>query len=77
MEVRSFFKLLNRSSWHFRYKTFYTKVQNLKFVWCEAEIPWKFVKKFHSLVRNIYGDIICGSQVFFQAPKQVIVEFAL
>ena len=55
-----FFKLLNRSSWHFRYKIVSTKVQNLKFIWYEAEILRKVIKKFQNLVRNIFEDMICG-----------------
>ena len=57
---------INRSSWNFHYKFFSTKVQNLKFIWCEAEILRKFVKKFQSLVCNICGDMICGRQCFFK-----------
>ena len=60
VEVRYFFRLLNRSSWNLRYKFFSTKVQNLKFIWCEAEILRKFIKNFQSLVHNIFGDMICG-----------------
>ena len=77
MEVRSFFRLLNRSSWHLRYKKISTKVQNLKFIWCEAKILRKFVKKFQSLVRNIFLKYDLWKVVLFQAPefhlKEVIV----
>ena len=48
MEVRYFFRLLNRSSWDLHYKSFSTKVQNLKFVWCKAEILKKVLKNFRA-----------------------------
>ena len=60
VEVRSFFRLLKRSSWNLHYKFFSNEVQNLKFLWCEVEILKKFFKKFQSLVRNIFWDRICG-----------------
>ena len=60
VEVRSFFKLLNRSSWNLHYNFFSTNFQKLKFLGCEAETPRKLFKKFQSLVRNIFGDMICG-----------------
>ena len=60
VEVRYFLMLLNRSSWNLRYNFFSTKVQNLKFIWCKAEILRKCAKKFQILVRNIFGDMICG-----------------
>ena len=53
------------------------KIQKLKFLEREAEILRNIIAKLQSLVRNIFGDMICGSWFFFQAPKQIIVEFAL
>ena len=53
----------------------------MKFLEREAEIPMNIVTTFQSLVRNILGDMICGSYVVLQAfefnLKQVIVEFSL
>ena len=77
MEVRSFFKLLNRSSWHFHYKNFSTKVQNRKFIWCEAEILRKFIKKNSELGSQYFWRYDLWKVVPFQAPelhlKEVIV----
>ena len=50
----------NRSSWNFRYNFVSTQLQKLKFLGCEVEILKKFFKKFQSLVRNSFGDMICG-----------------
>ena len=78
MEVRSFFRLLNRSSWHLRYKFFSTEVQNLKFLWCEAEILRKLVKKNLELGSQYFLRYDLWKVVLFQAPefhlKKVIVE---
>ena len=52
---------LKRSSWNCHYNVFYTKFQKKKFIGCEAEILRNIVAKSHSLVRNIFGDMICGS----------------
>ena len=72
MEVRSFLRLLNTSSWHLRYNFFSTNVQNLKCLGCEAEIMRKLVKKFQSLVHNILeiwsveGSACLGSRISSQ-----------
>ena len=60
---------LNRSSQHLHNNLFSTKVQNLKFLECETKILRKIFTKFQSLVRNIFGDMICASQVISQAPE--------
>ena len=60
MEFRSFFRLLNRSSWNLRYNFVSTKVQNMKFLGREAEILRKLITKFQSLVCNIFRDMIYG-----------------
>ena len=69
MEVRYFFRLLNRSSWHFHYKYFSTKAQNLKFIWCEAEILKKFIKKFLELRSQHFWRYDLWKVVLFQAPE--------
>ena len=56
----------NRSSWNFRYNVFPTKVQKLKFLGCEADILRNIITKFQSFIHNIFGYMICGSQVFFR-----------
>ena len=52
---------LNRSSWNFHYKVFYTKFLKLKFLRREAKILRNIFEKFQLLARNIFGDMICGS----------------
>ena len=77
MEVRYLFRLINRSSWHLCYKVFFTKVQSLKFIWCEAEILRKFVKKISDLDSQYFWRYDLWKVVLFQAPefhlKEVIV----
>ena len=69
MEVRSFFRLLNRSSWNLRYNFFSTKVQNLKFVWCEVEILRKFIKNILELGSQYFWRYDLWKVVLFQAPE--------
>ena len=77
MEVKYFFRLLNRSSWNLHYNFFSTEVQNLKFLWCEAEILRKLVKKNSKLGSQYFWRYDLWKVVLFQAPefhlKEVIV----
>ena len=69
MEVRYFFRLIHRSSWHLCYKVFCTKVQSLKFIGCEAESLRKFVKKISELGSQYFWRYDLWKVVLFQAPK--------
>ena len=55
---------LNMQFWNFRCNFFSTKVQKLKFLEREEEILRNALEKIQILVRNIFGDMICGIRAF-------------